>query len=302
MKVGFVSIVGKPNVGKSTLINYLTGTKVSIVSPKPGTTRIRVLGVKNIPGEAQIIFLDTPGLYKPKDALGEAMVRIAKGTLEESDVILFMIDAEEGWRKSDQRVWEDYIKPLSERKPIILVINKIDRIGDAKNVLPLIEEIHKENPEIKEIVPISAIKGSNVDELLKTLLKYLPEGEQIFPEDMITDLPLRIMVAEIVREKVMLLTKEEVPTSVAVAIHEIKEGDVNPDMLVIKGDIVVDRENLKPIIIGKGGQRLKQIGKLAREEIELITGKKVYLELWVKVKEKWRRRPDLVRSFGYYME
>ena len=302
MKVGFVSIVGKPNVGKSTLINYLTGTKVSIVSPKPGTTRIRVLGVKNIPSEAQIVFLDTPGLYKPKDALGEAMVRIAKSTLEESDVILFMIDAEEGWRKSDQRVWEDYIKPLSERKPIILVINKIDRIGDAKNVLPLIDEIHKENPEIKEIVPISALKGSNVDELLKTLLKYLPEGEQIFPEDMITDLPLRIMVAEIVREKVMLLTKEEVPTSVAVAIHEIKEGDVNPDMLVIKGDIVVDRENLKPIIIGKGGQRLKQIGKLAREEIELITGKKVYLELWVKVKEKWRRRPDLVRSFGYYME
>ncbi len=302
MKVGFVSIVGKPNVGKSTLINYLTGTKVSIVSPKPGTTRIRVLGVKNIPGEAQIVFLDTPGLYRPKDALGEAMVRIAKSTLEESDVILFMIDAEEGWRKSDQRVWEDYIKPLSERKPIILVINKIDRIGDAKNVLPLIEEIHKENPEIKEIVPISALKGSNVDELLKTLLKYLPEGEQIFPEDMITDLPLRIMVAEIVREKVMLLTREEVPTSVAVAIHEIKEGDVNPNMLVIKGDIVVDRENLKPIIIGKGGQRLKQIGKLAREEIELITGKKVYLELWVKVKEKWRRRPDLVRSFGYYME
>ncbi len=302
MKVGFVSIVGKPNVGKSTLINYLTGTKVSIVSPKPGTTRIRVLGVKNIPGEAQIVFLDTPGLYKPKDALGEAMVRIAKSTLEESDVILFMIDAEEGWRKNDQRVWEDYIKPLLEKKPIILVINKIDRIGDAKNVLPLIEEIHKENPEIKEIVPISALKGSNVDELLKTLLKYLPEGEQIFPEDMITDLPLRIMVAEIVREKVMLLTREEVPTSVAVAIHEIKEGDVNPDMLVIKGDIIVDRENLKPIIIGKGGQRLKQIGKLAREEIELITGKKVYLELWVKVKEKWRRRPDLVRSFGYYME
>ena len=302
MKVGFVSIVGKPNVGKSTLINYLTGTKVSIVSPKPGTTRIRVLGVKNIPGEAQIVFLDTPGLYKPKDALGEAMVRIAKSTLEESDVILFMIDAEEGWRKNDQRVWEDYIKPLLEKKPIILVINKIDRIGDAKNVLPLIEEIHKENPEIKEIVPISALKGSNVDELLKTLLKYLPEGEQIFPEDMITDLPLRIMVAEIVREKVMLLTREEVPTSVAVAIYEIKEGDVNPDMLVIKGDIIVDRENLKPIIIGKGGQRLKQIGKLAREEIELITGKKVYLELWVKVKEKWRRRPDLVRSFGYYME
>jgi len=302
MKVGFVSIVGKPNVGKSTLINYLTGTKVSIVSPKPGTTRIRVLGVKNIPGEAQIIFLDTPGLYRPKDALGEAMLRIAKSTLEESDVILFMIDAEEGWRKSDQHVWEEHIKPLYPEKPVILVINKIDRIGDAKNVLPLIEEIHTRNPEIKEIVPISALKGSNVDELVKTIIKYLPEGEQIFPEDMITDLPLRIMVAEIVREKVMLLTREEVPTSVAVAIHEIKEGDVNPDMLVIKGDIVVDRENLKPIIIGKKGQRLKQIGKLAREEIELITGKKVYLELWVKVKEKWRKRPELVRSFGYYID
>ena len=302
MKVGFVSIVGKPNVGKSTLINQITGTKVSIVSPKPGTTRIRVLGVKNIPDKAQIIFLDTPGLYKPKDALGEAMVNIAKVTLEDSDLILFMIDAEEGWRKSDQEVWERHIKPLIDRKPLILVINKVDKVGDAKNVLPLIERIHKENPEIKEIVPISALKGSNVDELLKTIVKYLPEGDILFPEDVITDLPLRIMVAEIVREKAMLLTREEVPTSIAVVINEIKEGDVDPNMLVIKGEIIVDRENLKPIIIGKKGQRLKQIGKLAREEIELITGKKVYLELWVRVKEKWRKRPDLVKSFGYYIE
>ncbi len=302
MKTGFVSIVGKPNVGKSTLINHLTGTKVSIVSPKPGTTRIRVLGVKNIPGKAQIVFLDTPGLYRPKDALGEAMVNIAKATLEDSDLILFMIDAEEGWKRNDQEVWKNHISPFIKSKPVILVINKIDRVGDAKNILPLIEEIHKSNPDIKEIVPISALKGSNIDELINTILKYLPEGDQLFPEDIITDLPLRIMAAEIVREKAMLLTREEVPTSVAVVIHEIKSGDVDPNMLVIKGEIIVDRENLKPIIIGKRGQKLKQIGKLAREELEIITRKKVYLELWVKVKEKWRKRPDLIRSFGYYIE
>ncbi len=304
MKVGYVTIVGKPNVGKSTLLNNLIGRKVSIVTPKPGTTRIRVLGVKNVPQTAQIVFLDTPGIYQPKgsDALGRAMNQLARQSLEDTDLILFMIDAQEGWRERDEEVFQSYVKPYSKDKPIILVINKIDRIGPAKNVLPMIEEIHKKHPEFKEIVPVSALKGANLDELERTILKYLPEGEPLFPEDMVTDLPLRLLAAEIVREKVMLLTREEVPTAVAVVITEIKPGDADPNVLVIKGEIVVDRENLKPIIIGKGGQRLKQIGKLARKELELLTGKKVYLELWVKVKPDWRKRPELIRSFGYLME
>jgi len=304
MKVGFIAIVGKPNVGKSTLLNNMIGRKVSIVTPRPGTTRIRVLGVKTIPEKAQMVFLDTPGIYSPKesDALGRAMVDMAKQSLKDADLILFMIDAEEGWRKRDEEVYTKYIKPFAEEKPVIVVINKIDKIGPAKNVLPLIEEIHKQHPEIKEIVPISALKCSNLDELEKVILSYLPEGDPLFPEDMITDLPLRLLAAEIVREKAMMLTYEEVPTSIAVVINEIKPGDADPNVLVIRGEIIVDRENLKPIIIGKKGQRLKQIGKLAREELELITGRKVYLELWVKVKEAWRRRPDLVRMFGYFME
>ena len=299
MKVGFVAIVGKPNVGKSTLMNNLLGTKVSIITPKAGTTRMRVLGVKNIPEEAQIIFLDTPGIYEPKkkDVLGHSMVEIAKKSLEEADVILFMIDATEGWRPRDEEIYQRYIKPLN--KPVIVAINKIDKIGPAKNVLPLIEKIHNDHPELTEIVPISALKGANLDELEKTILKYLPEGEPLFPEDMITDLPLRILAAEIVREKAMMLTREEVPTSIAVKIDEIKPGDANPKMLVIRGEIIVDRENLKPIIIGKKGQRLKEIGKRARQELEMILGRPVYLELWVKVIPDWRRRPEYVRLFGY---
>ncbi|RUM32303.1 MAG: GTPase Era [Aquifex sp.] len=299
MKVGYVAIVGKPNVGKSTLLNNLLGTKVSIITPKAGTTRMRILGVKNIPEEAQIIFLDTPGIYEPKksDVLGRSMVEIAKQSLEDADVILFMIDATEGWRPRDEEIYQNFIKPL--KKPVIVVINKIDKIGPAKNVLPLIEEIHKKHPELTEIVPISALKGANLDELVKTILKYLPEGEPLFPEDMITDLPLRLLASEIVREKAMMLTREEVPTSIAVKIDEIKPGDVNPNMLVIRGEIIVDRENLKPIIIGKKGQRLKEIGKRARQELELILGRPVYLELWVKVVPDWRRRPEYVRLFGY---
>lgn len=303
MKVGYVTIVGKPNVGKSTLLNNLLGRKVSIVTPKPGTTRIRVLGVKTIPREAQIVFLDTPGVYQPKasDALGKIMNQMAVQSLEDADIILFMIDAEEGWRRRDEEVFQNYVKPHAEKKPVFLVINKIDKIGPAKNVLPMIDELHKKHPEFKEIIPVSALKGANLDELEKTILKYLPEGEPLFPEDAITDMPLRLMAAEIVREKVMLMTWDEVPTSVAVVITEIKDGDADPSVLVIRGEIIVDRENLKPIIIGKKGQRLKQIGKMAREELELLTGRKVYLELWVKVKPDWRKRPELVRSFGYYL-
>ncbi len=302
MKFGYVAIVGKPNVGKSTLLNQIIGTKVSIVSPKPGTTRIRILGVKNIPDEAQIVFLDTPGIYRPKDALGEAMVQVASASLQDADIILFMIDAEDGWLEDDELVFSNYIKPLAQEKHIFLVINKVDRVGHVSQALPLAEEIIKKHGEFKEVVPISALKGYNIDELLKTILKYLPDGEPLFPPEMLTDLPLRLLAAEIVREKVLMKIHQEIPQGVAVVITEIFEGTHDPSVLVIKGEIVVDRENYKPIIIGKGGQRLKSIGKLAREELELITGRKVYLELWVKVKPDWRKRPELVKSFGYRLE
>ncbi len=304
MKAGYIAIVGKPNVGKSTLLNNLIGRKVSIVTPKPGTTRIRVLGVKTIPETAQMIFLDTPGIYDPKgsDHLGKAMVKMASQSLSDADLILFMIDAQEGWRRRDEEGYGKYVRVHSESKPVIVVINKIDRLSPPEKVLPMIEDISKSHPEIKEIVPVSALKGSNLEELEKVILKYLPEGEPLFPEDEITDLPLRLLAAEIVREKVMMMTREEVPTAVAVVVTEIKEGDADPNVLVIRGEIIVDRESLKPIIIGKGGKRLREIGRLAREELELITGRKVYLELWVKVKPGWRSRPELIRTFGYFIE
>ncbi len=294
-KVGYVTIVGKPNVGKSTLINALIGTKVSIVTDKPGTTRIRLLGIKNEP-DAQIVFLDTPGIYREQDAMEKAMIEMATTSLQDADVILFMIEAHRPWTKQDREIFEKYVKPLN--KPVILVINKIDKLKKTDELLPLIEESSKYY-NFAEIVPISAKKGTNVKRLLEVIKKYLPEGEPLFPEDMTVDLPLRLYVAEIVREKILQLTHDEVPQEVAVVINEIKPGDKNPDMLVITGEIIVSRESLKPIIIGKKGQRLREIGKRAREELELILGKPVYLQLWVRVKEDWRERPELVKMFGY---
>ncbi|MFN7065573.1 MAG: GTPase Era [Aquificaceae bacterium] len=299
MKVGYVAIVGKPNVGKSTLLNRILGTKISIISPKPGTTRIRVLGVKNVPNKAQIVFLDTPGIYRPKDALGEAMVEVAKASLEDADLILFMIDAEDGFREDDRQVFESHIRPYAEKKPVFLLINKVDRVGGVENLLPLVEDLSKKYPFLKEIIPVSALKGYNVEELLKTIIKYLPEGEPFFPEEMVTDLPFRLMAAEIIREKVLLKVHQEIPQGVAVMVTEVSGGTHDPNLLVVKAEIIVDRENYKPIIIGKGGQRIKTIGKMAREELELITGRKVYLELFVRVKPDWKKRPELVKSFGY---
>jgi GTP-binding protein Era len=294
-KVGYVAIVGKPNVGKSTLINALVGTKVSIVADKPGTTRIRLLGIKN-DEDCQIVFLDTPGIYREEDALEKAMIEMAKTSLEDADVILFMIEAHRPWTKQDIRVFDNYVRPLN--KPVILVINKIDLLKNVNEVLPIIEKSAEFYP-FKEIVPVSAKKGTNIKRLLEVIKKYLPEGEPLFPEDMVVDIPLRLYIAEIIREKILQLTYDEVPQEVAVVINEIKPGDKNPNMLVISGEIIVSRESLKPIIIGKKGQRLKEIGKRAREELELILGKPVYLQLWVRVKEDWRERPELVRNFGY---
>lgn len=293
MKCGYVTILGKPNVGKSTLLNTLLGRKISIVSPKPATTRIKVIGVYTS-NEGQIIFIDTPGFEEGKNELGKYMLKSIYSSLEETDLILFLIDAR-GWKDEDEKIL-DVLKKIE--KKVILGINKIDLIPHKEELLPLIDESSKKF-EFAEIVPFSALKNQNLNSLIKAIFNHLPESEQLFPSDMITNLPTEYMLAEIIREKVLQTTFKEVPHSVAVEIEEIKEGEKNKNILVIKANIIVDRENLKSIIIGKDGQKLKTIGKLAREEMELILNRKIYLELWVKVIENWRNKIDVFRKFGY---
>ncbi|ACN98718.1 GTPase Era [Sulfurihydrogenibium azorense] len=293
-KAGFVALVGRPNVGKSTLLNNILGTKLSIVSPKPQTTRMRILGVKHLP-DAQIIFLDAPGVQKGGDLLSKSVLESAVASMEDADVIVMIIEADKGWTKEDKEIVENYIKKYN--KPVILAINKIDKI-QRDLVLPLIEESTKIY-DFKEYVPISAIKNINIDELLNTIKKYLPESPPLYPEDMITDLPLKLWIAEIIREKVFFNTKQEVPYSVAVEVESIKEGEKNKNLLIIDAVIYVERDNHKGIIIGKKGQMLKKIGSQAREELEFLLGKKVHLNLYVKVKENWKEDLPLLRSLGY---
>lgn len=293
-KAGFVALVGRPNVGKSTLLNNILGTKLSIVSPKPQTTRMRILGVKHLP-DAQIIFLDAPGVQKGGDLLSKSVLESAVASMEDADVIVMIIEADKGWTKEDKEIVENYIKKYN--KPVILAINKIDKI-QRDLVLPLIEESTKIY-DFKEYVPISAIKNINIDELLDTIKKYLPESPPLYPEDMITDLPLKLWIAEIIREKVFFNTKQEVPYSVAVEVESIKEGEKNKNLLIIDAVIYVERDNHKGIIIGKKGQMLKKIGSQAREELEFLLGKKVHLNLYVKVKENWKEDLPLLRSLGY---
>ncbi|MFN4307456.1 GTPase Era [Sulfurihydrogenibium azorense] len=293
-KAGFVALVGRPNVGKSTLLNNILGTKLSIVSPKPQTTRMRILGVKHLP-DAQIIFLDAPGVQKGGDLLSKSVLESAVASMEDADVIVMIIEADKGWTKEDKEIVENYIKKYN--KPVILAINKIDKI-QRDLVLPLIEESTKIY-DFKEYVPISAIKNINIDELLNTIKKYLPESPPLYPEDMITDLPLKLWIVEIIREKVFFNTKQEVPYSVAVEVESIKEGEKNKNLLIIDAVIYVERDNHKGIIIGKKGQMLKKIGSQAREELEFLLGKKVHLNLYVKVKENWKEDLPLLRSLGY---
>lgn len=297
-KSGFVSIMGRPNVGKSTLLNTILGDKISIVSDKPQTTRNRILGVKHIAG-AQIIFLDTPGIHKPKHKLNEYMVKTALHTLDEVDLILFMTEAGESLASSSPGGSGDnhIIELLKDvKKPVFLLINKIDRIK-KNEVLPQIDEYGK-SYKFDEIFPVSALKGENIDSLLDSLVKYLPEGPQYFPDDVVTDQPMRFIAAEIVREKIFRNTYQEIPYSVAVGIEDFKE-DETKNMASIRGIIYVDKDSQKGIIIGKGGAMLKQVGRLARLEIEAIMGIKVFLELWVKVKPNWQSDDRILKMLGY---
>ncbi len=287
---GYVSLTGRPNVGKSTLLNAILGEKVSIVTPKPQTTRNRLIGIKTLP-DAQIIFVDTPGIHKPKHKLGEIIVREARGAAAEVDLIVFMAEPELPG-PGDKFI----IQMLHDLgKPALLVINKIDT-KKKPQVLPVIEAYSSLYP-FREIIPVSALKGDGVDRLLSNVVQYLPEGPKYYPDDIVTDQIERFMVAEVVREKVMQQTEEEIPHSTATEVvqwSERKDG-----VIFITVNIYVERKGQKGIIIGKEGARLKAVGTAARIEIEQLLGTKVFLELWVKVRKDWRSNNGMLSELGF---
>jgi len=291
-KSGFVGIIGKPNVGKSTLLNRLIGQKIAITTHKPQTTRNRITGIKNLE-DAQIIFIDTPGLHEAKSALAESMVRTAREVLSEADVVMLVVDAESGIRKNDIAIIASLIEVDA---PVIAVINKIDAIR-KEEVLPLIESLSRLFP-FKEIVPVSAIKGYSLDRLEQVLAAYLPEGPKLFPDDMITDVTERFIAAEIIREKVTLLTHEEVPYSVAVVVDSFKEDEAK-NLIRIQAVIQVEKDSQKGIIIGRKGAKLKEIGRQARLEMEKFFAARIYLELFVRARKDWTRTESMLEDLGY---
>lgn len=276
-KSGFVAVIGRPNVGKSTLINSLIGQKIAIMSDKPQTTRNKIMCVLTTDNE-QVIFLDTPGIHKPLHKLGEYMVKAAEGTLKEVDAILFVVDATEDLGGGERYIME---RLQATKKPVILIVNKLDLI-DRQSVLPIIEKYTKAY-DFAGVVPISAKEKMNLDSLLAELNKYLPEGPQYYPADTVTDQPERLIAAEMIREKVLHLTRDEIPHAIAVDIEEMKSRA--NDKVYIRATIYVERESQKGIVIGKRGALLKEIGALARKDIETMLGSKTYLDLWVKVKK-----------------
>lgn len=291
-KSGFVAIIGRPNVGKSTLLNYIIGQKIAIMSDKPQTTRNKIQAVYTTANE-QIIFIDTPGIHKPKHKLGDFMMKVAKSTLKEVDVILYVIDASEKFGLGEQYI----IERLQEvDTPTILVINKIDKISPED--LLLIIDVYRQKMDFSEIVPVSALQGNNVQTLVEQIVKYLPYGPQYYPSDQVTDHPERFIVSEFIREKIFHLTREEIPHSIAVVVEQMKKRE-NSGTVYILASIIVERDSQKGIIIGKNGTMLKQIGKLARHDIEALLGSKVFLELWVKVEKDWRNRLANLRDYGY---
>src|SRR5690606_16139527 len=291
-KSGFISIIGRPNVGKSTFLNRVIGQKIAIMSDKPQTTRNKVQGVLTT-DDAQLIFIDTPGIHKPKHKLGDFMMKIAINTLKEVDLILFMINAEEGYGRGDEFIIEK-LKGLTT--PVFLVVNKIDQVNpDA--LLSIIDH-YKDLYSFAEIIPISALEGNNIDRLLSQIKDRLDVGPQFYPADQVTDHPERFIVSELIREKALHLTREEIPHSLAVLIDKM-EQKTNQDVVHVMATIIVERDSQKGIVIGKQGKMLKQIGSLARTDIENLLGSKVFLELWVKVQKDWRNKAFHLRDYGF---
>ena len=293
-KSGFVAIVGRPNVGKSTLLNRIVGQKIAIMSDKSQTTRNKIQGVYTT-DEAQIVFIDTPGIHKPKHRLGDFMVATAYSAMREVDIVMFMVSADMKRGRGDDLIIE---RLKQSSVPVYLVINKIDTIHPDE-LLEIIDDYSKQM-DFAEIVPISATEGNNFERLMETLVAQMPEGPQYFPEDQVTDHPERFIVSELIREKVLFFTRDEVPHSVAVTIESMKRNENNK--IEIQATIIVERDSQKGIIIGKGGKMLKLIGTKARLDIENLLGSKVYLELWAKVQKDWRDKKTHLTDFGYREE
>jgi len=291
-KSGFISIIGRPNVGKSTFLNRVIGQKIAIMSDKPQTTRNKIQGVLSL-SDAQMIFIDTPGIHKPKHKLGDFMMKVAQNTLKEVDLVLFMVNAEEGFGRGEEFILEKF---QTVNTPIFLVINKIDQIH-PDGLLPIIES-YKEKYDFKEIFPISALEGNNVERLLDQIKGFLPEGPQYYPADQVTDHPERFIITELIREKALHLTREEIPHSLAVVMDKM-ERQPNKDIIHVMATVIVERDSQKGIIIGKQGSMLKEIGKRARVDIENLLGSKVFLELWVKVQKDWRNKMSQLRDYGF---
>ena len=290
-KSGFVAIVGRPNVGKSTFMNYVLGQKIAIMSDKAQTTRNKIQGVYTNQ-DCQIVFLDTPGIHKPKHELGNFMVESAYSALKEVDAVLFMVNAAEKRGPGDDFIIE---KLKKIKTPVFLVLNKIDLISPDE-LLDRVES-YQETIPFAGIIPISVLQGNNVQELMTTLTNHLPEGPQYYPSDQITDHPEYFVVSELIREKILHLTKEEIPHSVAVTVDKMEKDEF--DKVHVYANIIVERPTQKGIIIGKGGKLLKEIGVRARKDIEQLLGNKVYLELWVKVEKDWRKKKSHLQDFGY---
>jgi GTP-binding protein Era len=292
LKSGCVSFVGRPNAGKSTLLNRLVGTKLAIVSDKPQTTRTRILGVRNY-DDAQVVFLDTPGIHRPLHRMNVRMVNTAIDAMREMDVLGLVVDATEPPGKGDRFVL-DLVKDV--KAPVFLLLNKIDLIRKSK-LLPIIERYHREGV-FAEIVPISASTGDNVDRLERAIIDRLPEGERLYPDDFVTDKPERFFAAEIVREKLLQFTYSVIPFASAVVIDRFEEPAGDPPLLRLYCTIVVDRESQKPIVVGKGGEMVKRIGTAAREELERFFEARVFLDLHVKVKAEWREDDGVLATLG----
>lgn len=291
-KSGFVTVVGRPNVGKSTLVNKVIDEKIAIMSDKPQTTRNRITAI-HTSKSSQIIFLDTPGLHRPKNKLGEFMVKAAYDTVKDVDVVIFMVDESGSIGPSDKEIIENL---QSAKAPVILVINKVDLIMPEKYAR--IVANYEKYDFIKEIISISALENKNIDLLISKIEAHLEDGPMYYPEDMITDQPERVIAAEIIREKLLHYLDEEVPHGVAVEIENMKKRK-GKDMFDIRATIICEKDSHKGIIIGKNGRKLKGIGKSSREDIERLLGSKVFLELWVKVKQGWRDNDSLLKNYGY---
>ena len=297
MHSGFVCILGRANAGKSTLLNALVGEKLAIISPKPQTTRNRILGIINVPkqkgrGAGQVVLIDTPGVHRPESSLGRKMMAEVRQAMGGCNLVLLIVDARKKRDDSDKFVLD---MARQAGTPVFLLLNKIDLIGDKKQLLPLMAEFQQLGT-FQEIIPISALKKTGLDELLQTVLKALPKGERYFPEDQITDQPMRFMAAEAIREHVLMQTREEVPHAVTVLVDQFEEGE---KLTRIAATIYCERSSQKAILVGKGGQMLKKIGTAARLDIERMVGTKVFLELFVKVQPGWRESRQFVEQLDW---